>query len=115
EVRLVPAAAFQAKRRRGHEPDERALAAVRALLERRIRNFLQRFHVVAAGFAAVLVYRHASILAPTGALPLERGGNYPKPASGRQCHGTQVRTAARPDRAARPSKSASRGGVCRIP
>src|SRR5688572_9624983 len=58
EVRLVPAAALQAKDRRGDQPLQRRAAAGRALAQRPVRDLLQFLVVVPAGGTLVLVKRH---------------------------------------------------------
>ena len=52
--------AGQIEARRGDEPLQPRLAAVRALAQRRLGHFLQRFEMVPAGTAAIFVDRHGA-------------------------------------------------------
>src|SRR6185503_7200208 len=62
EVSLVPAAALQAELRRRDEPLQLRLAALRALAQRPFGHFLQRFEMVPASTATILVDRHTARL-----------------------------------------------------
>src|SRR6185503_3396809 len=62
EIGLVPAAALQAELRRRDEPLQLRLAALRALAQRRFGHFLQRFEMVPASTATILVDRHTARL-----------------------------------------------------
>src|SRR5205807_4246522 len=62
EVRLVPTAALEAEDRRRQQLLQRALAAGRALRERRIRDLLHHLHVELAALALVFVDRHGFVV-----------------------------------------------------
>src|SRR5690606_613369 len=58
EVGLVPAAALQPKRRRGHQPLQRRLFALGTILQRFVRHLLQGVERMPATRAAVFVDWH---------------------------------------------------------
>src|SRR6185312_7787631 len=69
EVGLVPAAALEAKHRRGHELLHRPLAARGTLPERRIADLLHHLGVELAALALVFVEGHGYQLVVCGELP----------------------------------------------